>query len=302
MSLKSLKRVVALLIAVFVFILTGTVLLFIRSQKGGASTELVPINAVEHPVPTTVKAKVPEADPLAVNPTQETTEPETQPPAQPEEATTEAPVPETGKIIYLTFDDGPGQYTERLLNILAKYNVKATFFVTHMYPSYTDLIGREAREGHAVAIHTYCHDYSKIYASDQAFWDDYAKMQAIILEQTGSETRLMRFPGGSSNTVSSNYSVGIMSRLAQQVEERGYTYFDWNVASGDAGQTTESAQVLINCQRSVESVDVSVLLCHDVKEYTVDAMDEFISWALSNGYQFRPLTADSYAAHHPIAN
>ena len=86
-----------------------------------------------------------------------------------------------GKTIYLTFDDGPGPYTERLLDILKEHDVKATFFVTHVFSQYENLIKREAKEGHAVAIHSYSHDYSKIYASTDAYWEDFDAMQQVIL-------------------------------------------------------------------------------------------------------------------------
>lgn len=204
------------------------------------------------------------------------------------------------KVIYLTFDDGPGEHTERLLNILKKHGVRVTFFVTAMY-GYQDLIAREAREGHAVGVHSYSHKYDKIYASTQAFWDDFEKMQAIVTEQTGVETKLMRFPGGSSNTVS-NFTPGIMTALVEQAEERGLVYVDWNISSGDAGETRSSSTVLENCKRGVSQCRTSVILCHDVKGFTVDAMDDFITWALDEGYTFRPLTTESWPAHHKVFN
>ncbi|MBQ8469195.1 MAG: polysaccharide deacetylase family protein [Clostridia bacterium] len=106
------------------------------------------------------------------------------------------------KVIYLTFDDGPYQYTEKLLGVLEKYDVKATFFVTNAYPGYQDLIGKEYRAGHGVAVHTYSHDYSKVYASDAAYWADFEKMNDIVEKQTGQRSIMFRFPRGSSNTVS----------------------------------------------------------------------------------------------------
>ena len=205
------------------------------------------------------------------------------------------------KIVYLTFDDGPGQYTEELLDLLAKYEVKATFFVTGVYSKYTDLIAREAQEGHSVGVHSYTHNYNKIYASTDAFWSDFTTMQKVIAAQTGSETKLMRFPGGGSNTVS-KFNPGIMTTLTKQAEEKGLYYFDWNVASGDAGGTTESAVVLKNCKTGITQHEQSVILCHDVKKFTVDAMEPFIRWALQQGYTFMPLTEKSPTVHHNVLN
>lgn len=222
-------------------------------------------------------------------------------------ATTEAteeepPVGGNGKIIYLTFDDGPGQYTEQLLDILDKHDVKVTFFLTNFFTSYQYLIKREAESGHSVAVHSYKHDYDVIYQSEAAYWDDFQKMQDIIKEESGIETHLFRFPGGSSNTISKNKNPGIMTRLTQQATEKGLVYFDWNEESGDAGRTTDSAVVLANCKKGVARHDATVLLCHDTKVWTVNAMDEFITWALAEGYTFRPLTESSPTAHHPINN
>ena len=206
------------------------------------------------------------------------------------------------KIIYLTFDDGPGQYTDKLLGILDKYDVKATFFVTNCYPKYQDCIAKEYRAGHAVAVHSYTHDYATVYKSDSAYWNDFDKMNAIVKKQTGKETAMFRFPGGSSNTVSRKYNSGIMSRLVKQAGQKGLTYYDWNVSSGDAGETTSSEQVYKNIISGVQKQERSIVLCHDIKSYTVNAMDKTISWCLDHGYTFRVLTPSGYTVHHSVAN
>ena len=217
---------------------------------------------------------------------------ESEPIAEPE------PVPDH-KVVYLTFDDGPGQYTQELLDVLAKYNVKATFFVTgNGDPS---LIAAEYQAGHAIGVHTYTHNYDAIYASEDAFFADYERMQAVIVEQTGQRTTLMRFPGGSSNTVS-DFNPGVMTRLTQQVTAQGYQYFDWNVSSGDAGSTTDTEQVAKNIIAGIEKHDVSIVLQHDIKGFSVDAVEEVIKWGLDNGYTFLPLTASSPTAHHGVNN
>lgn len=207
-----------------------------------------------------------------------------------------------GHTIYLTFDDGPGRYTEKLLDILKEHDVKATFFVTHVFSKYENLLKREAKEGHAIAVHSYSHDYKKIYASTDAYWEDFNAMQEVIEKQTGVKTTMFRFPGGSSNTVSKKETPGIMKQLVQQANEKGLQYFDWNVASGDAGATTSSATVLQNCKVGAANFKNAVVLCHDVKEYTVNAMEAFITWGLQNGYTFAALTPESDGAHHQVNN
>ena len=205
------------------------------------------------------------------------------------------------KVVYLTFDDGPGPYTEKLLNVLDKYSVKATFFVTNNNPGYNHLFKRMANSGHALAIHTATHNYRKIYASEDAFFADVYKMQNIIKEQTGITTYLLRFPGGSSNTTSS-FNKGIMSRLVKAVTDKGFRYFDWNVTSGDAGETTSTAQIVRNVTNGMASHSVSVVLQHDIKGFSVDAVEQIIKWGLDNGYTFKACDMTSPTAHHGINN
>ena len=214
-------------------------------------------------------------------------------------------VPETvqpdEKTIYLTFDDGPGPYTADLLDVLAAYDVKATFFVTCAYPNYEDMVGRAYREGHTIAVHTATHNYSYVYASERNFMDDFNEVEEMIFRQTGEYTRLFRFPGGSSNTVS-NFNPGIMTRLTGMMVDMGYQYYDWHVDSYDAGGTSSTAGVVANVTGGCEGRRVSVVLQHDVKDYSVAAVEDIIIWGLRNGYTFRALDLSSPTAHHRIAN
>ena len=205
----------------------------------------------------------------------------------------------SGKVIYLTFDDGPGYRTPELLDILKKYNVKATFFV--MNTDYISTIKRIAKEGHSLAIHTESHNYRKIYASETAYFKDLEKMRSIIKKVAGVDTNLIRFPGGSSNTVSS-FNPGIMTRLTDLVEEKGYRYFDWNVDSNDAGGAYTSRQVYNNIISGVKNRKVSIVLQHDIKGFSIDAVEDVIIWGLKNGYTFLPLQENSPGAHHGINN
>ena len=206
------------------------------------------------------------------------------------------------KVIYLTFDDGPGPYTEALLKILKKNKVKATFFVTAAFKDHQDLIKAEYKAGHTVAVHTATHDYEQIYASPEAFWEDFNTMEEIIRKQTGCRTDIFRFPGGSSNTISANYCKGIMTTLAQQAEDKGYTYVDWNVTSGDAGDTTDGNVMYANMMDGIHTYQNSFILCHDIKDYTVKMMDKFIKDALKEGYTFLPITSETLTCHHGINN
>ncbi len=204
-----------------------------------------------------------------------------------------------GKVIYLTFDDGPGPRTPELLDVLKKYDIKATFFV--MNTDHIDTIKRAADEGHTLAIHTASHNYKKIYASESTYFKDLQKMQKIIKKLTGVETTLIRFPGGSSNTVS-KFNRGIMTRLTKKVVKEGYQYFDWNVDSDDAGKARTAERVYQNVIDGVKENDVSVVLQHDTKGYSIDAVENIIVWGLTNGYTFLPLDAASPGCHHSVNN
>ena len=204
-----------------------------------------------------------------------------------------------GKTIYLTFDDGPGPRTGELLDILKKYDVKATFFVINT--AYIGTIARAAQEGHTIAIHSATHNFKQIYASEEAFFNDLYKMQEIIKTHTGQTATLMRFPGGSSNTVS-RFNPGIMTRLTRQVQEQGFQYFDWNVDSNDAGGAKTAEEVYYNVINGIGEKQAAIVLQHDVKGFSIDAVEWIIQWGLLNGYTFRTLDMTSPAAHHGVNN
>ena len=206
------------------------------------------------------------------------------------------------KVIYLTFDDGPSAHEMKLLDILDQYNVKVTFFVTGSKSGYRKNFTEMHKRGHVVAVHTYTHNYSQIYKSASAYWDDFKKIQDVIYEYTGTRPNIFRFPGGSSNTVSKKYCKGVITKIAAEAKEKGLVYFDWNVSSGDAGAVKTAAGVLNNLKKGVAKKKTSVVLCHSSKSYTVEAMKDFIPWALKNGYVFKVLTSSSPQCHHRIAN
>ncbi len=205
-----------------------------------------------------------------------------------------------GKNIYLTFDDGPSAHTARLLDVLKKYGVKATFFVVNT--KYISLVGRIAAEGHTVALHSATHNFSSIYTSEKAYFTDLEKLQGIVEGYTGVKSMLLRFPGGSSNTVSASYSRGIMTRLTTAVKAQGYRYFDWNVDSNDAGGATTADRVFYNVIKGVSEHTNSIVLQHDTKSYSVDAVERIIRWGLENGYSFQALTDTSLVCEHKVKN
>ncbi len=200
--------------------------------------------------------------------------------------------PGVGGVIYLTFDDGPSGYTGQLLDILDKYGVKATFFIV----GYKDLsrVADIAARGHAIGNHSYSHNYGKLYASEEAFFAELNRCGDLLEAQIGYRPKLMRFPGGSSNSVSDTS----MTQLTKAVEEAGYYYFDWNVDSKDAGGAQTAEEVFYNVCSRVALRKSSVVLQHDTKGFSVQAVEMIIQWALDNGYTFAKLSPDAPGAHH----
>lgn len=200
------------------------------------------------------------------------------------------PVNPGNQVVYLTFDDGPSRYTSRLLDILDKYGVKATFFVTNQFSAYKDMIGETHRRGHTIALHTYTHQYSSIYTSENAYYNDLSLIHNLVVQQTGVIPTLVRFPGGTSNTVSRKYCSGIMTSLSQSLSYHGYLYCDWNVSSGDAGGTTSTNQVAANVINGIKKNNVSIVLQHDIYSYSVEAVEQILFWGIQNGYTFLPMS------------
>jgi len=193
-------------------------------------------------------------------------------------------------VIYLTFDDGPRSgTTDKILDTLKEKGVKATFFVTSGGPD--DLIKRAYLEGHSIGLHTASHDYSVIYSSSDSYFDDLQLVSDRVEQITGERSYLLRFPGGSSNTVSRHYSSGIMSYLTSEVVQRGYRYYDWNIDSRDAEGGKFSADEISNFVISQLSHDrVNMVLMHDTKVTTMDALGKIIDYGKEHGYTFDRIT------------
>ena len=212
----------------------------------------------------------------------------------------ENPGKPNGRVIYLTFDDGPSQHTERLLDILDQYNVKATFFVVNT--GNMGVLKRMAAAGHTVAMHSSSHKYSKIYASADAFYEDLFSIQSTIYNHTGITSRILRFPGGTSNTISKKHCPGLMAQLSRELKAMGYRYFDWNVDSRDADDAKSVEEVYNNVIKGCGNREYAVVLQHDTMGFSVDAVELIIQWGLSNGYTFRALDMNSPRCEHSVSN
>ena len=203
--------------------------------------------------------------------------------------------------VYLTFDDGPSGNTEAILDILARYHVQGTFFVVGKEGEvYRPLYRRIVEEGHTIGMHSYSHKYNEIYASVDAYAEDLSKLQEYIYETTGTWSRICRFPGGSSNTVSKVD----MEELIDYLNEQDIDYFDWNVSSLDAtGRKLSVEEIAGNVLNDIEKHSTAVVLMHDAddKTTTVEALPIIIEalQAMEN-VEILPITDDTVRVQHVI--
>lgn len=204
--------------------------------------------------------------------------------------------------VYLTFDDGPSENTAKILDILKEKNVKATFFVIGKEDEESKaLYQRIVAEGHTLGMHSFSHKYSVIYESLDAFEEDVNHLRSYLAEITGIEPDIMRFPGGSSNQVSNTD----MTEFIRYLKEEGITYYDWNVASGDATSQAYTADELVqNVMADVGKYDTSIVLMHDAatKGTTVDALGPMIDQLQAMGVELLPIDENTKPIQHISAD
>lgn len=204
--------------------------------------------------------------------------------------------------VYLTFDDGPSANTKEILDILDEYQIKATFFVTGRDDEaslklYKEIVDR----GNTIGMHSYSHKYSELYESTERFEQDLELIQGRIKEVTGQECKLYRFPGGSSNQVSNTD----MPEFIRLLKGKGITYFDWNVACGDATSQPYTTEELVeNVMNDVVKYHTSVVLMHDAenKPKTVEALPIIIEKLQAMDAQLLPIDEDTTVIQHVSAD
>lgn len=212
----------------------------------------------------------------------------------------EAPPPASSTLppmVCLTFDDGPSRTTSAVLEVLAAEEVPATFFVVanESNERYLPLIRQAQQAGHEIALHSASHRYSDIYRSTGAFWADIELLrQRIAPYADAAAIACLRFPGGSTNTVSRKYGGdAIMQDLKAQAEARGWRWVDWNVSAEDAaGKKLSAEEICRNVTRGSEGRDRCIVLMHDsaTTGTTAEALPAIIRWYKENGYAFCTVT------------
>jgi peptidoglycan/xylan/chitin deacetylase (PgdA/CDA1 family) len=199
----------------------------------------------------------------------------------------------SGKKVYLTFDDGPSIYTADILDILANYEIKATFFVTGKSDKQSkELYKRIVEEGHTLGMHSYSHIYEKIYNSIEDFDKDFTKLWKLLYDTTGYKPSIFRFPGGSDNLVNKNG----MDKFIRYLNEASITYYDWNVVNKDAtGVEYTKEQLIDNVLEGVTKKETSIVLMHDAqtKKTTVESLPGLLDILIAEDAQILPIDEDT---------
>lgn len=205
--------------------------------------------------------------------------------------------PAAEKRAYLTFDDGPSHNTMEILDILDANNVKATFFVVGKDESYYECYRQIVKRGHTLGLHSYSHDYDRIYAGLHEFAEDIEELQKLLYDVTGVECVYYRFPGGSSNTVARTD----MGELISYVDSKGLIYFDWNALNNDAvcGSYTPE-QLVDNIMKDAVQHDDVVILMHDLdsRHTTVESLQLLIDELRDKGYELLPIDESTPLVRH----
>ncbi|MEG0283182.1 MAG: polysaccharide deacetylase family protein [Erysipelotrichales bacterium] len=199
------------------------------------------------------------------------------------------------KIINLTFDDGPSENTLEVLATLKKNNVKATFFVINTPEDqiYKDIVA----QGHKIGLHSYSHDYEKIYKNNKAFMKDINKLRNKVYKLTGVKSDIFRFPGGSSNTIVSNK---VFNEIKRSTRDAGLEYYDWNCDSTDASGSKISVKNIVKNSSQCINLNSINLLMHDGVGHknTAKAVQDVIDFYQSKGYVFEAISEGTPLVHH----
>ena len=201
-----------------------------------------------------------------------------------------------GKKVYLTFDDGPSSGTRELLEILDRYDVKATFFVVKNENN-EEALKAIAEGGHTIGLHSASHVYSDIYKNSLSFKCDVKLVHDWVESVTGIDSKYYRFPGGS--------SYGLMGfdkdKAIDYLNEKGYKYIDWNAETSDAVYPNMAPEQM--AQRALSYIHSntgdSVVLMHDQegRYNTIKALPIIIETLIREGYEICPVDDDTPEFH-----
>lgn len=204
---------------------------------------------------------------------------------------------EETKKVYLTFEDGPGTETKKILNVLKKEKVKATFFVTGKEDEYSkELYKRIVKEGHTLGMHSYSHIYDEIYKSKESFEEDFNKIYKLLYKATGEYPKYYRFPGGSLTETKVP-----MDEFIEVLEEKEVSYVDWNIVSPDENNRAISVSDMAEeILQDVSEYDTSIVLLYDVanRPITAKSLSAIINKLKKENYELLPVNEETVIVRH----
>ncbi|MEC0105492.1 polysaccharide deacetylase family protein [Paenibacillus taichungensis] len=191
------------------------------------------------------------------------------------------------KVVYLSFDDGPGNHTREVLDILRKEQVLATFFVLgEQAERYPEMIRVVVEDGHALGNHTFNHNYEQLYSDFKVFWKQIKQTESVVERITGFRPNLVRAPGGTYGHFDKSYF--------DLLKLGGYTVMDWNVDSGDSKRKGVPAkEILRNATKVPAGAHSVIVLMHDGGAHaeTVKALPGIIKYYRDQGFRFDTMKA-----------
>lgn len=193
-----------------------------------------------------------------------------------------------GKVVYLTIDDGPSEYTDEIIKILNKNNVKATFFMINgNMKAYPEQVKNIVENGNTAGFHSVTHDIHKLYVSKTSAKEEFDTNQATFKKITGQTSKVIRLPFGSKPyTPRASYNALVDS---------GYKLWDWTLDTEDWRST--SSQIMENVKKYSSGSDNVVLLMHERKQ-TVEILDEMIKYLKSEGFEILPIKQSDEARNY----
>lgn len=195
---------------------------------------------------------------------------------------------ESIKTAYLTFDDGPSENTEKILEILRENNVKATFFVvTGEYNAKNlELLKKIYEEGHSIGIHSHSHEYEEIYDSVESFFKDLDNSIDVIYNMINLRPNIVRLPGGSINA----YNIDVYQGIIDELSKRNFKYYDWNVSFDDAKKNASLEEIVQSAMYGIEQNKEKniIMLAHDQSKNSaaLEALEKVIDVLETYGYSF----------------
>lgn len=192
------------------------------------------------------------------------------------------------KVVYLTFDDGPGgKITNQILDILKNENVPATFFVIGcQIKGQEDIILRMKNEGHSIGLHSFSHNRNKLYCEDDGFLQEMLKSQETLFEVTGEKYNILRFPFGCNNN-----SYNLTDKLVETLHENNFKIYDWTVDSGDGANANSAPESIIKkaCKTKDNDKVIVLMHCSYINKNSSLALPSILKYYKNSGYIFKSI-------------